>query len=113
MAEASPRKAEILRDCVRFVEPGRATVLEAQVQRASDLDDSFEARAVVCRAMGNWQKVLPRLAAILDAAGEMLLWGGADVEKVARRASWGRLRLAERKLLPGRERSWIWRFVRS
>jgi hypothetical protein len=85
-------------------------VLEAQVQRAGDLGEIIAVRALVCRAMGNWSKVLPRLASVLAADGEMLLWGGADVETVSRRAAWSKLRLAERKPLPGRERSWIWRF---
>ena len=110
MAEASSKKAEFLRGCARLFGPGRARVLEAQVQRAGDLGESIAARALVCRAMGNWSKVLPRLASVLAADGEMLLWGGADVETVSRRAAWSKLRLAERKLLPGRERSWIWRF---
>jgi len=112
MAEASRKKAEFLRGCVGFAGPGGARVLEAQVQRATDLGESVALRALVCRAMGNWAKVLPRLASALAADGEMLLWGGADVETVSGRAAWSKLRLAERKPLPGRERSWIWRFTR-
>lgn len=111
MAEASSKKAEFLRGCLRFAGTGRARLLERQVQRAGDLGETVSLRALVCRAMGNWQKVLPRLASVLAADGELLLWGGADVETVSRRAAWSKLRLAERKPLPGRERSWIWRFI--
>jgi len=111
MAEASSKKAVFLRGCSGFAGTGPARVHEGQVQRAGDLGATVALRALVCRAMGNWQKVLPRLASILAADGEMLLWGGADVETVSRRAAWNKLRLAERKPLPGRERSWIWRFI--
>jgi len=110
LAEASSKKAEFLRGCAGLFGTGRARVLEAQVQRAGDLGETHDVRVLVCRAMGNWSKVLPRLASILAADGELLLWGGADVETVSRRAAWSKLRMAERKPLPGRERSWIWRF---
>jgi hypothetical protein len=81
------------------------------VQRAADLGDARPLRLLVCRAMGSWQKVLPRLAAALEPAGELLLWAGPEVETVARRTAWSRLQLAQRKPLPGRERSWVWRFI--
>ena len=110
MAEASPKKAAFLRDCVRFVGSGKPRVLKAQVQRAADLGDLPPIRVLVIRAMGNWPKVLPRLASALAEDGEILLWGGADVETVSSRAAWSKFRLAEKKPLPGREASWIWRF---
>ncbi len=111
MAEASAKKAEFLRQCVGFTGPGKARVLEGQVQRAADLGELPPLRALVSRAMGNWAKVLPRLASALAENGEILLWGGADVETVLSRAAWSKLRLAEKKPLPGREASWIWRFL--
>lgn len=112
LAEASRKKAEFLRGCLRFAGSDGARVLEGQVQRAADLGEIDEVRVLVCRAMGNWAKVLPRLASTLATDGEILLWGGADVEAVSGRAAWSKLRLVERKPLPGRERSWIWRFTR-
>lgn len=110
--EASPRRAGFLREVLERIGLERAEVLEAQIQRASDLFDLEPIRVLSTRAMGGWEKILPRLAARMDDLGEMLVWAGAEMEPIARRAIWRkRLRLVERKPLPGRERSWIWRFA--
>jgi hypothetical protein len=54
--------------------------------------------------------VLPRLHSILSGDGEILLWAGEEVEAVRRREVWRRFELVERRPLPGRERSWVWKF---
>lgn len=111
LAEASARKAEFLRGAL--VEAGFAAgrVLERQLQRPSDvppLDGPL--RVVAARAAGGWERVLPRLHSILAGDGEILLWAGEDVEAVGRRVVWRRFELVERRPLPGRERSWVWKF---
>jgi len=112
LAEAARAKAAFLRGVVEEAFPGGA-VLEAQVQRPADLGGAGPFRAVVTRALGNWERVLPRLAPALEPEGTLLVWAGAQMEGVAQRKAWGRFRLVERKRLPGRERSWVWRFERA
>ena len=109
LAEAARAKAAFLRGVVEEAFPGGA-VLEGQVQRPADLGGSGPFSAIVTRALGNWERVLPRLASALDSRGTLLVWTGAQMETVATRKAWGRFRLVERKPLPGRERSWVWRF---
>jgi 16S rRNA (guanine527-N7)-methyltransferase len=107
LAEASRKKADFLAGVVAALPPGRFRVLHAQVQRAEDLGDDFPA-FLTCRAMGNWERVLPRLARALPPGGRVLLWAGAEAEAILVRAAWRTLRLNRRHPLPGRARSWIW-----
>jgi hypothetical protein len=86
------------------------TVLDRQIQRAGDLPEDVHFAVVVTRAMGSWERVLPRLAERMSADGRLLVWAGSTMERVAARVSWRRYRLIERRELPGRERSWIWSF---
>jgi 16S rRNA G527 N7-methylase RsmG len=110
MAEASVRKAAFLRAVVRDAPFPSASVVETQVQRASDLAGIEPARLITSRAMGGWPKILPRLRASLDGEGEILVWAGDEVEKISHREVWRKFSLEEKRLLPERERSWIWRF---
>jgi 16S rRNA (guanine527-N7)-methyltransferase len=109
LVEASTRKAQFLRATLQDAGCERAHVLEAQVQRAADLAAAMPVRVMTCRAVGGWAKILPRLAPCLDRNGEMLIWAGEELEAVSRRVVWHRLLVKEKKALPGRERSWIWR----
>jgi 16S rRNA (guanine527-N7)-methyltransferase len=111
LAEASARRAEFLREAIRETGFATARVLERQVQRAADLPElAGGIRVVVTRAAGGWERVIPRLAPSLAPDGEVLVWAGEDLETVRGRVVWRRLELVERRLLPGRERSWVWRF---
>ncbi len=87
-----------------------AAVLEAQIQRATDLGGDGPFRLITTRALGGWPKILPRLRTCLAEGGDILVWTGDDMEKIARREVWKKLRLEEKRPLPNRERSWIWRF---
>ncbi len=113
LAEVSSRKARFLRQTLHDFGTTRIEVLEAQVQRPADLVDLPPLRWITSRAMGGWAKILPRLVSCLAEDGEMLIWAGADVEKVAQRVVWRRLALVDRRPLPGREQSWVWRFRRA
>jgi len=110
LAEASTKKASFLRAVIGDAGFPTASVLEAQVQRSSDLEDVGPIRLVTSRAMGGWAKILPRLHASLADDGEILVWCGEEMEGVAKRVVWKRFELVDRRALPGRERSWIWRF---
>jgi 16S rRNA (guanine527-N7)-methyltransferase len=109
LVEASTRKAAFLRAVLEKA-LARGEVQEKQVQRAGDLTPGPPIRALVTRAMGNWERVLPRLHSSLAPGADILLWAGDRVEQVARRDAWQRFRLADRRPIPNRERSWIWRF---
>jgi len=110
MVEASVRKSEFLRAVVRDAPFPSASVTEAQVQRANDIEGLDRARLITSRAMGGWHKILPRLRTCLEEQGDILIWAGDEVEKISRRQVWRRFKLEEKRLLPERERSWIWRF---
>jgi len=109
LAEASRRKAAFLRTLLVPDFPG-GLVIERQVQRSADLGEHDELAALLCRGMGNWERVLPRLAPRLGVDGRLLLWAGERVGQVSKWTAWRRLRLLERRALPGRDRSWIWLF---
>lgn len=110
LVEVSERKSEFLSTVVSQWFPG-VVVDRRHVQRAPDLEGLVPARVIATRAMGGWERILPRLAPGLGVDGELLVWAGDALEKISSRAAWGRLKLRERRALPGRERSWVWRFV--
>lgn len=112
LAEASSRKARFLRGVLND-HFRRGAVLERHVDRAGDLEEAGAIRVIVSRAMGGWERVLPRLVPCLAGGGEILLWAGEEAGTVLRRAAWRRLRLQSRRPLPGRERSWVWQLVRA
>lgn len=113
MAEASTRKGAFLRQVVRESGFAPAEVHEAQVQRAADLADVGPVQLLASRALGGWAKIVPRLVPGFAPGGELLLWAGQEVEQIARREVWRRLRLLERRSLPGRDQSFVWRFGRQ
>jgi len=110
LVEAAPGKAEFLRAVVAEAFPA-ARILASQVQRPQDLGDDRPIDVLVTRAMGGWEKIVPRLAPALSPTGQMLVWAGEIMERVVTRSAWRRLTLRERRKLAGRERSWIWQFV--
>jgi hypothetical protein len=87
-----------------------AVVLGRQVQRAADLREVSPVRVLSARAVGSWEKILPRLVGALAADARVLLWAGEGVETVRARSAWRRLELERRHPLPRRDRSWIWVF---
>ena len=108
LVEASTGKARFLRALLNDVFR-RGAVLEEQLQRASDAAGLAPVRVIATRAMGNWERVLPRLTPLLGEDGEILLWAGERARSVLGRTAWRSLKLRECRPLPGRERSWIWR----
>lgn len=109
LAEVSVRKAEFLRSVTEELFPG-GRVIDRQIQRAEDLAEEPTISVIVTRAMGNWERVLPRLSSRISPEGSILVWAGEQMETVAGRKAWQRYRLEGRRALPGRERSWVWHF---
>jgi len=110
LVEASKRKAEFLNQVLANDGFPGGHVLHAQVQRPSDLRDTPPIRVVVTRAMGNWERILPRLVPALSPDADVLVWSGAETGDLTGRASWKRLDCVGRRALPGRDRTWVWHF---
>lgn len=114
LVEASGRKTAFLREVLASVNIGApAEVLERQVQRASDLEPWTDVAVITCRGVGGWERFVPKLVPALGSGASVLLWAGDVVETVRCRVAWRTLELKERRALPGRDRSAVWRFERS
>ena len=111
LVEASRRKADFLEGATAALPEGRFTGHCAQVQRAEDLQGLAPA-FLASRAMGNWARVLPRLARALPPEGVVLLWAGEDADAIFRREAWRALRVVRQHPLVGRQRSWVWMLER-
>ena len=107
--EASAAKAAFLNE-VFAANPATGQVWNKQVQRPNDFEDSTSIRVLSSRAMGNWERIFPRVAQMLAPEGIAMLWAGEAVREIAARDSWRRLNLVARHALPRRQRSWIWCF---
>ncbi len=112
--EAAEAKAAFL-DEACATNLGKGQVWNKQVQRPGDFEDSVSIRVLTSRAMGNWERIFPRIAPLLAPNGIAMLWAGESVGEIATRESWRKLSLVAQHTLPGRQRSWIWcfRFVPS
>lgn len=114
LTEASYRKAAFLRAALEHAGWSDGEVHAAQVQRPSDLPEELGPISVLTtRAMGGWERVVPRMASALAPDGHVLLWAGEGTEAVLARAAWKRLRLERRAPLPGRASSWVWLLRRA
>jgi 16S rRNA G527 N7-methylase RsmG len=112
LVEASRRKADFLEEVAAALPAGRVSVLCKQVQRAEDLEGPPPA-CLASRAMGNWARVVPRVARALPVGGRVLLWAGEDAETIFRREAWRDLRVVHQHAITGRDRSWIWALERA
>ena len=106
LTEASRRKAEFLREVLASCAEG-GEVFEGQVQRAPDLR-GMVADVITTRAMGAWQKIVPRMHAALAPDAHVLVWATADAGPIFRRKVWPRFEIRGRRDLPAREACTIW-----
>ena len=112
LVEASEKKALFLRTTLQETGlPG--VVVVRHVTRATEIPEVDGIDILVTRAMGDWERVVPRLAMKLTDRGKILLWAGHEADRVIERAAWRRLRLEERRPLLGRERSFIYELSRG
>jgi 16S rRNA (guanine527-N7)-methyltransferase len=107
--EASEAKAAFLNETLA-TSLGNGKVWNKQIQRPNDFEDAVSIRVLTSRAMGNWERIFPRIAPMLAPNGIAMLWAGESVSEIAARDPWRRLSLVARHTLPGRQRSWIWCF---
>jgi 16S rRNA (guanine527-N7)-methyltransferase len=113
LAEASAKKAAFLRSALLAAALPQGRVLEARVARTVDLDELPPIAVLATRAMGGWERIVPKLVARLSPGGLVLLWAGGDVSAIMGRTSWGGLRIDASRVLPGRDRSTVYRLSAS
>jgi len=109
LAEASAKKAAFLREALSAAGLARGQVLEAQVSRTVDLKDFPPIAVLTTRAMGGWERIVPKLITRLAPGGFVLLWAGSEAESILARTAWSRLRVEASRELPGRDRSRVYR----
>ena len=110
LAESIGKKAAFLERICEAL--GRGEVVRAHVQRPADLDLDAPLRVVATRAMGGWEKIVPRLAKGMAPGGVVLLWAGPAVEEIRTRKAWNTLKLRARRAIRGRDRAALWIFDR-
>lgn len=109
LAEASTKRARFLSSLIEGLGRPGTEVHEQQVQRGADIFELGPIDLLTSRATGGWERILPRLAGNLAPNGKILLWSGENMETIAKRVVWRRrLAIADRRPLPGRDRSFIW-----
>ena len=110
LLEATGKKAGFLRSLTGIPGLRRLEVLDRQVQRATDLPaELVPVDVLATRAMGNWERVIPRLASVLTDKARVLLWAGSDAGRVLDRTEWQRkFELSGTRSLPGRDRAKLW-----
>lgn len=114
LAEASSRKAAFLREALAATGLDRGRVLEARIARAADLDELPAVTVLATRAMGGWERIVPKLASRFGPGSIVLVWAGRDAEAIMKRTSWSRLKMEKTRALPGREHSSVYRLsIRS
>ena len=107
LVEASPKKAAFLSDALLVAGLRSGRVIERRVDREQDLRDVEVVRVLVTRAMGGWDRIVPRLHAKMASDGWILVWAGGDAASKISERRWNRFELVRDKRLPGRERSSI------
>jgi 16S rRNA (guanine527-N7)-methyltransferase len=105
LAEASTKKAAFLREALAAAGLERGRVLEARVARTVDVDDLPPVAVLATRAMGGWERIVPKLVPRLATGGFVLIWAGCDAESIMARTAWSRLRVEKSRSLPGRDQS--------
>jgi 16S rRNA (guanine527-N7)-methyltransferase len=109
LAEASQKKATFLREALVAAGLLKGRVLESRIARTVDVGDLPPVAVIATRAMGGWERIVPKLVPRLAPHGIVLIWAGADAESIMARASWSRLRVEKSRSLPGRENSRVYR----
>jgi 16S rRNA (guanine527-N7)-methyltransferase len=109
LAEASSKKAAFLREALTAAGLENGRVLEARVDRTVDVETLPPIAVLATRAMGGWERIVPKLVSRIAPGGSVLIWAGGDAESIMTRTAWSRLRVEKSRDLPGREQSRVYR----
>ena len=107
LVEASAKKAAFLSEVLRRLGLDDGRVIDRNVARSDDLATLPPVSVLVTRAMGGWERIVPKLAARIGPGGRVLIWGSTDSEPIFRRSAWTRFRLEASRPIPRRDRSVI------
>jgi len=113
LAEASTKKAAFLTSALDAAGLARGRVLAMRVARTADVEGLPPIAVLATRAMGGWERIVPKLVSALAPDGVVLLWAGTDVESLLARQAWTRLRIDRRASLPGRAQSIVYRLSKA
>ena len=105
LVERSIKKAAFLREALALTGLGAGGVIERSVERASDLAEVETVRVLTARAMGGWERIVPKLRSSLASEAVVLIWGGDEAPSVFARKAWSPFELESVARLPGRQRS--------
>jgi 16S rRNA (guanine527-N7)-methyltransferase len=108
LAEASSKKAAFLRQALAAAGLEKGQVLEGHVARTVDLGALPPFAVIATRAMGGWERVVPKLIPRMSANGLILIWAGADAASILARTAWSRVRVEKSRTLPGRDHSHVY-----
>ena len=111
LVESSPKKSRFLSRALEVAELAAGSVLAANVQRASDLESLGPVTVLVTRALGGWERLLPKLVRVVDQGGSLLVWAGDGIDEITRRAAWRRWKRVQERPLPSLERGRVVRFT--
>jgi 16S rRNA (guanine527-N7)-methyltransferase len=109
LVESSAKKAAFLREALRIVNCPRGEVHEGAVVRAADLGGTPPIDVLVTRAMGGWERIVPKLGSRLAPGGVVLLWSTSETDAVVERVAWRRFEIVTRLKLLGRDRSMLYK----
>jgi 16S rRNA (guanine527-N7)-methyltransferase len=109
LAEASTKKAAFLRQALTVAGIKNGRVLESRIACAADLGELLPITVLATRAMGGWERIVPKLVPRLARGGIVLLWAGGEAETIMSRAAWRRLCVEASRALPGRDQSRVFR----
>ena len=107
LAESSAKKAAFLREALAAAGLAAGTVLERSVQRTADVEQLDRLAVIASRAAGGWERIVPKVAKRLAPGGRILLWAGADLERILGRTTWKAFELERLRELPGRSNAKI------
>lgn len=108
LVESSSKKAAFLREALRIANRQDGEVHEGAVVRAADLGSLPPIDVLVTRAMGGWERIIPKLGSRLAPGGVVLVWSTTETEAVLERVAWKRFQIVNRRKLPGRDRSMLY-----
>lgn len=108
LVESSSKKAAFLREALRIANCHTGDVHEGAVVRAADLGSLPPIDVLVSRAMGGWERIIPKLSPRLAPSGVVLLWSTSEAEVVFERVAWRRFAVATRHKMPGRDKSMLY-----
>jgi 16S rRNA (guanine527-N7)-methyltransferase len=107
LAESSAKKAAFLKEALAVAGLAGGSVIGRNVQRTADIEELDRLAVIVCRAAGGWERIIPKVAKRLVPGGKIMIWAGADLERILGRTTWKPFEVEQIRALPGRSNATI------